>query len=407
MIVYVLKFPFFLLLHIIHLLSYLFPRNRRIWIFDSWRGKRFADNSKYFFLYINSDLDLRKYGIRTIWLTESDEVLKKLSDAGYEVYKLNSFWGWFFTLRAGLLFSDFHPFSINYWLSGGLRRINLWHGLPLKKILYDSIATKKDNWLYNSKGLKRFGHFFFSPGHFVLGDYVLTADKFWLKIYASSFRKNEDKIIISGVPRNDVLISKIKGSEIGTDADALLKMRQNYERGIKNVLYVPTFRDRKEGVPFLEDLNFNGLFSFLSQERVHLFAKFHHGAKGGVMKNENVTWVKSEADPYPLFQYTDVMITDYSSIYMDFLSTEKPIVFFAYDLQDYLSNKREMYFDYNEFTPGEKAFSVEELKDVLEKVCSGKDDFYMKRKDFSNKIFKSYKELSCPKLFSYIVNKFL
>lgn len=49
-----------------------------------------------------------------------------------------------------------------------------------------------------------------------------------------------------------------------------------------------------------------------------------------------------------------MLVTDYSSIYFDYLLLDKPIIFFNYDLEEYLNNSRDMYFNYDEFTPGRK-----------------------------------------------------
>ena len=83
--------------------------------------------------------------------------------------------------------------------------------------------------------------------------------------------------------------------------------------------------------------------------------------------------IDKDADHYTFLEEADVLVTDYSSIYFDFLLTDKPVVFFDYDLEEYLSDTREMYFDYEAFTPGMKAKNQEELEEALkEAVCHQK-----------------------------------
>jgi CDP-glycerol glycerophosphotransferase (TagB/SpsB family) len=86
---------------------------------------------------------------------------------------------------------------------------------------------------------------------------------------------------------------------------------------------------------------------------------------------ENIKVVPASADPYPLMSYVDVLITDYSSIYIDFLLLDKPIIFFAFDLPHYLEACRDMYFEYEEVTPGKLAINFEQLL-----VSLDDDDLY-------------------------------
>ena len=83
------------------------------------------------------------------------------------------------------------------------------------------------------------------------------------------------------------------------------------------------------------------------------------------LQSKYIKVINPEYDPYPLLKLIDVLITDYSSIYFDFMLTNKPIIFFPYDLEEYLMKSREMYFDYEEFTPGNKVFIQEDLEKAL------------------------------------------
>ena len=75
----------------------------------------------------------------------------------------------------------------------------------------------------------------------------------------------------------------------------------------------------------------------------------------------------------------DILVTDYSSIFVDFLLLNRPEIFFPYDYEKYVTKDRELYFDYNEFTPGPKARVFSEFLGVLGKTLQGEDDFAQKR----------------------------
>ena len=84
---------------------------------------------------------------------------------------------------------------------------------------------------------------------------------------------------------------------------------------------------------------------------------------------------------------SDMLITDYSSIYFDYLFTDKPVVFFAYDLEKYQKHSREMYFDYEEYTPGVKVKNQQELERVLLELLSGDDSCREARRQLRKKVF--------------------
>jgi CDP-glycerol glycerophosphotransferase len=69
---------------------------------------------------------------------------------------------------------------------------------------------------------------------------------------------------------------------------------------------------------------------------------------------------------YPLFTKVDLLITDYSSIFFDFLLTDKPVLFYPYDKDEYLTMDRSMYDDYDTVTPGHKAYNYSDFHKKLE-----------------------------------------
>ena len=134
---------------------------------------------------------------------------------------------------------------------------------------------------------------------------------------------------------------------------------------------MPTFRD--VGGDFFESAGFD--FDLLNIAMADLngvfYIKVHPnaGLDGFCLDHyDNIKVVPASADPYPLMPYVDVLITDYSSIYIDFLLLNKPIVFFAFDLQHYLASCRDMYFEYEEVTPGKRATCFKQLLTSLNEV---------------------------------------
>jgi CDP-glycerol glycerophosphotransferase len=88
-------------------------------------------------------------------------------------------------------------------------------------------------------------------------------------------------------------------------------------------------------------------------------------------------------DVYPLLPLCDLLITDYSSIFFDFLLLDRPMIFFAYDLDKYLAEDRAMYFEYDSITPGVKCHNYDELESNIDIIMRNgcKDGYSRMRKE--------------------------
>ena len=106
-----------LLLLPVYWLSFLVPRDKKIWLFGSTFGRRFADNPRYLYLYVSQHRD--ELGIRPIWISHNEDVVKMLNAEGYEAYMYHSLKGIWFALRGKLYLYDNYSKDINFWQSGG------------------------------------------------------------------------------------------------------------------------------------------------------------------------------------------------------------------------------------------------------------------------------------------------
>jgi CDP-glycerol glycerophosphotransferase (TagB/SpsB family) len=78
--------------------------------------------------------------------------------------------------------------------------------------------------------------------------------------------------------------------------------------------------------------------------------------------------VDAEVDPYTFLKEIDLLITDYSSIYSDYLMLNRPSVLFPFDFEEYSQDTRECYFEYDEYMPETKAYNMQELMDSIDMV---------------------------------------
>ena len=393
---------------IIYIISLLVPKSKKIFLFGGWFGKRFADNSRYLYLYCNEFKD--KLGLKkVIWITENDEIYDDLKSNGFEVYKkwsLKSIW---YHFRASVVFVDQGATDVNKYFTIRSKRINLWHGFPIKKIgrLTESIDYKLDS-IYNR--------------YFKIGGwsnfYLQATSKLSKSILKKSFNVEEDKMIISGYSRNDVFTEEYWKNYISKKEQIVLDYIKEYKlKGYKILFYLPTFRDNKE----ISLLNIQSkeesilLENFLEQNKIILITKFHF-AQSDNNKNENllnIVNLESNVDVYPILNDSDILITDYSSVYFDFLVSNKPIIFYPFDLE-YYSNPslgRGLIFDYEEFTPGPKLFNLEDLLNSIKDISDNPKDYYLQYekqyKNIKNKVFEENVLNGSENLIEQVIKKVL
>lgn len=356
------------------------PKDKTIWFFGSWFGKAYSDNSRYFFEYVN------KFHpeIRAVWITSSKETYDDLSKRGFEVYMRGMPKAYFLGLRAGASFYvqtnlvDSLPLLNN----GGTKMIELWHGIPLKKIGFDDKLTKIDNGFLARLKLKVFP--FLENRH----DMMIACSKNDQKNFLSAF--SSACVKITGYPRNDYLESMGKG-----------------ERDILRVLYLPTFRGQiGSKFDLFDDYGFEP--SKLSKS-VFLRIKTHYcNSPSDLLKNkisniENIEII-NEGDAIDLLNDADILITDYSSVFFDFLLTEKPIIFAPFDYDKYISMDRELYYDYDKVTPGPKCKNWDEVFYWIEEFSKNKYLFIKERQEVKNNFHLHLDGMSCKRVFNEVKN---
>lgn len=352
--------------YIMMYLSCLFPRSRKICIFGAWLGEQYADNPKYLFLEAQHHTE-----IRSVWITKNKEVCQKVKGLGYESYLSNSLKGIWMQLRARYVVMCNGISDVNHGFMGRAVFLNLWHGVPLKKVGYDD--GKEKNWDSVGQRIRRLIQ------QIPLGkEYVVATSKVYAEIYESAFKRPENQILILGQPRNDIFFDK----------EGKFPKRHQLRKsakGRKVILYTPTHR--KEGkitFPLMDQFNFDELNQWCMDHNAVFVIKrhFYHQAEAvDFSMYSNVTDITGKAmDIQELLLDVDVLVTDYSSAYIDYLLLDRPIVFYNFDYQDYLNYDREMYFDYQEVTPGYKAENFEELIQEFDQIFEGKDYFKEERK---------------------------
>jgi CDP-glycerol glycerophosphotransferase len=381
-------------------ISTVIPKRNNIWIFGAWMGQRYADNSKYLFEYVNQHCP----NIRAVWLTKNRKVLNAVTEKGFEAYLCHSLKGIIAAMRSRIAVithgkrDDFLPFISPRQTSF----VQLFHGIPLKKINYDDKITwfpfNEHALSYRLKMLiKRIGF------PFLIEEYsmVLATSEETRKIFASAFRTSPERVKICGYPRNDTFFKFKK---------TLLIERDDIDHiGI----YMPTYRGDYGSDPDLftgYGFDAENMERFLSVNRTFLFLKPHplnHPpavVSDKLRQSKHIQFLEVD-DTYSYMNQFDFLITDYSSIYFDYLLLDRPIIFAPFDLEAYLKQERELYFDYREYTPGPMAKNWDEVLHCLEESLKNPKKYSAQRTHIREKFHQFADGQSCQRVLDELIQQ--
>lgn len=338
-----------------------------IWLFSSTDNSHYNYNSRYLFEYVKENLP----EITPLFVINDPELRNSLSSKYGKQYfiETESIQGIRQALSAGVWFTSAGLPAYGTGLHKKRLIINLWHGVPLKKIALLDPNLKKAARIYFKK--------IFSENYTC----ILTTSHELIPLIARSFAVSEDKIKVWGQPRNDGLFQKNDCREI------LGQLFPDLPEYTKTVLYAPTFRDygQVQLFPF-KDFDQKQLEAFLDEKNMLLFIRTHVAEQGSAAPylGKRIRFLGNEQaeDVTGILNIFDCLITDYSSIYIDYLLTDKPMIFLPYDRQQYLDG-RGMNFDYDDVTPGPKPETFNDFLDAL----SPKEDFWKSERTRVNRLF--------------------
>ena len=338
-----------------------------IWLFSSTDNSHYNYNSRYLFEYVKENLP----EITPLFVINDPELRNSLSSKYGKQYfiETESIQGIRQALSAGVWFTSAGLPAYGTGLHKKRLIINLWHGVPLKKIALLDPNLKKAARIYFKK--------IFSENYTC----ILTTSHELIPLMARSFAVSEDKIKVWGQPRNDGLFQKNDCREI------LGQLFPDLPEYTKTVLYAPTFRDYEQVQLFpFKDFDQKQLEAFLDEKNMLLFIRTHVAEQGSAAPylGKRIRFLGNEQaeDVTGILNIFDCLITDYSSIYIDYLLTDKPMVFLPYDRQQYLDG-RGMNFDYDDVTPGPKPETFNDFLDAL----SPKEDFWKSERTRVNRLF--------------------
>jgi len=251
--------------------------------------------------------------------------------------------------------------------------IQLWHGTGTIKRFGQDVNTGRLKNL-EKKANSRITH-------------LIVNSEETKKEYAKAFGVNEDKVFVYGLPRTDLFFDQAKVDE------RIKSFYQQYPNlsGKKLILYAPTFRDHENDHPSLA-LDTKMLCEQMPEDyifmlRVHPFVEQAYEkawlSKPDLRDEKNVISMSSYSDISTLLLVSDYLITDYSSVIFEYCLRKRPMIFYAYDLEQFSNYGRGFYQPYLEYVPGPVAKDTETIIELLkknqfdiDKICTFKNQNY-------------------------------
>lgn len=341
------------------------PAAEDVIVFESGLGKQYGDSPRYIYEEL-----VRRGDTRTkVWIYSGAH---RFTDPHTKaVQRLSPEYFWYLG-------------KAKYWVSNQnmphyLRRrrggvfIQTWHGTPLKHMLLDQEVIHGRDEGYVNRVLRAAAQW----------SHLVSPSEYTTAAIRSSYNYQGPAIEV-GYPRNDILL----------DAQSAQRAEQirhslGLEQEIRTVLYAPTFRDNAG--------NGKGRFSFelpmdlrefdrrFGQDTV-LLLRMHVLVSNSIVIPEELRSRVIDVSGYPdiqeLYLAADLLITDYSSVFFDYALLRRPIVFYAYDLENYRDNLRGFYLDYDKELPGPVTQTEDELWDTVERALGGQDIGGVDRQEF-------------------------
>ena len=363
--------------------SLIWPRDNTLWVFGAKHGEGFADNSKYLYLYTATE----RSHIQAVWLSRNERVIEQLRSRGYEAYHADSIRGILANLRAGYAFVSHGVADVNKWCCGGATIVSLWHGVGLKTVGWD-YGLKSDRLIP-----RLYRHLVWRL--FTKPDWVVVTSEAMVEPFVSAFRLDPERVLVAGYPRNDVLTGALPGYRFETDDIYETCERLHEESTV--FIYAPTYREETD--QYIHDhLDLDELDRRLVALDAYLIVKLHPWEEMTIGDDEfsRIIPMSPQLDVYPLLKHTDALITDYSSIYFDYLLLDNPVIFYPFDLDEY-RDSREFYLDYDRVTPGPVATDFEELLAAIEQVVET-DTFSAERRTTRERFVQDPDSTRCEQI---------
>ncbi|MCA0172872.1 bifunctional glycosyltransferase family 2 protein/CDP-glycerol:glycerophosphate glycerophosphotransferase [Bacillus sp. RAR_GA_16] len=348
------------------------PIKERKVLLESFGGKGYSDSPRYIYEeLLKSD---KKYQYLWVYDKQKKDIpgnpkqVRRLSPAYY-----------------------YHLATSKYWVSNArmpnfaIKRpetvyLQTWHGTPLKKLAADMKEVRMPG--TTTEKYKR--NFYREAQKW---DYLVSPNDYSTKIFRRAFKFGKEVLDV-GYPRNDILYLE---DQEKSKRQQEIKMKLGIPADKKVILYAPTWRDDefhgKGQYKFDLKLDLRKMQEKLGNEyvialRMHYLVAEHIDTTG---MSDFVYNLSDYGDIAELYLLSDVLITDYSSVFFDFANLRRPILFFTYDIEKYRDSLRGFYMDFENEAPGPLLKTSDGVLDAIQNLDRIKIEYENKFAAFYDK----------------------
>ncbi|MBD3340686.1 MAG: hypothetical protein GF353_16380 [Candidatus Lokiarchaeota archaeon] len=367
---------FFFDLIIYHLSKFIPAKvDDNLMVLGSASGKAMIGNPKYLYYYLEKNTDYRLY-----YFVKSKDLEKKLKKEGVNAIYAYSLKALSLLRKARAVFvshgySDVLPFK----KSSRTVFIQTWHGGEIKIRHHDYFEK-----YVNSKKAKLLGLKLQSKN---LYDYVINTSgvEKQIRVLSEAFGDYpKERILSIGYPRNDMFFNSHE------ETIKQIKEKCRIPKDIdKIILYAPTYRESFTTKDPFTKSDLKNINNYCKKTN-SIFLIKAHVSENIISLTEigNINILNKETDIQELLLISDILITDYSSVFIDYMLLDRPIILYTYDYDEYISNRGIYYDNLEEIAPGPLIHNVEGLIESLKNIEKVKEKYqqkYTKVKNYFNK----------------------
>ena len=350
----------------------------RLVYFQTFSGRGYSDSPKAMYEYMLNAPEYKDF--RFVWsFKEPEKYGYLLKNSRTQIVKFRSKADNRALRKAKYWISNYRMLDYQHPRKGQVY-LQCWHGTPLKRLGYD--IEESDNAMNSLSEIREKYRTDAEKFSYLLSPSPFATDKF-ATAWNLRATGQEYKILERGYPRNDRLVNyapqerEVLRKQLGIDDK-------------KVILYAPTWRDNQhtsgQGYTYKTEVDFDRLKRELGDEYVILFRahylvanSFDFARYGGFVRD-----VSSYGDINDLYIVSDLLVTDYSSVFFDYANLERPIIFYMYDLEHYANEMRGFYLSLEEL-PGPVVKDEEALIAEIRAADSWRpDDKYREFKERFN-----------------------
>lgn len=347
------------------------PIRKDLIIYESFLGKNYSDSPKAIFEYLKSK---NNDSFEHIWILNNKEIINDYPILKEKNVKIIDRFSWKYFYYATI--SKYFVLNMRQpkWLEKKEEQVILstWHGTPLKRLVFDM-----SNVTSASKSYKQ--DFYYQSRNW---DYLIAANKYSEQIFERAFKYPKSNILTYGYPRNDIL------TNYDSDYKLSLKQKFNLPTDKKIILYAPTWRDDQYHdvgkYKFSLNLDLKKMQNDLGNEYIILL-RMHYFISDilDISEFEGFAYDFSKYnDVNDLYIISDILITDYSSVFFDYANLRRPVLFYTYDLDKYKDELRGFYIDMKKDLPGPLLYTTSEVIDSIININEITNEYKDKYEDF-------------------------